>query len=38
MNDIAYSQVKDVHIGKRSHVLVAYDNDKDDIAGCTKYK
>jgi hypothetical protein len=36
---MAYSQAKDVHIGNSSHVLVAYDNDKnDDIASCAKYK
>ena len=39
LNDIAYGQVKDVHIGNSSNALVAYDNDeKDDIAGCTKYE
>ena len=39
INDIAYIQVKDVHIGNSSHVLVAHDDDEnDDIAGCTKYK
>ena len=38
MKDIVYTQVKDVHIGNSSLVLVACDNDENfDIAGCTKY-
>jgi len=37
-NRVAYCQVKDIHIGNSSHVLVACDNDhKDDIRDCAKY-